>query len=88
MNLQNNKLEIKEIEDIPENEKNQSNNLLLFSIALLQLIKVFKNEIKNDISNTLNFNIYKINHFITVILLIISLLIIYLFLKKGNVKYS
>jgi hypothetical protein len=73
---------IKEIEDILEKEKNQSNNLLLFTIALLQLITVFKDEIKDDIANILHFNIDKINHFITVFLLIISTMIIYLFLKK------
>jgi hypothetical protein len=73
---------IKEIEDILEKEKKQSNNLLLFTIALLQLITVFKDEIKDDIANFLNFNIDKINRFITVFLLITSTLIVYLFLKK------
>jgi len=73
---------IKEIEGILEKEKNQSNNLLLFTIALLQLISVFKDEIKDEIANTLNFNSDKINHFITIVLLILTVLIIYLFFKK------
>lgn len=73
---------IKEIEDILEKEKNQSNNLLLFTIALLQLLTVFKDEIKHEIADNLKFNIYKVNHFITIVLLIISALIIFLFLKK------
>jgi hypothetical protein len=73
---------IKEIEDILEKEKNQSNNFLLFTIALLQLITVFKDEIRDEIANMLNFNNDKVNHFISIILLIISALIIYLFFKK------
>jgi hypothetical protein len=76
---------IKEIEDILIKEKNQSNNLLLFTIALLQLMTVFKDEIKEEIAYILHFNIYKINLFFIVFLLIISILIIYLFLKKRKI---
>ena len=73
---------IKEIENILEKEKNQSNNLLLFTIAILQLITVFKDEIRKEISDIFKLKNDNANHFITAFLLIICTIIIYLFFKK------
>ena len=73
---------IKEIENILEKEKNQLNNLLLFTIAIIQLITVFKDDIRNETAYIFHLNKDITNHIISVSLLVICTLIIYLFFKK------
>jgi hypothetical protein len=73
---------IKEIENILEKEKNQLNNLLLFTIAIIQLISVFKDDIRNETAYIFHLNKDITNHIISVSLLVICTLIIYLFFKK------
>ncbi|MDG2227466.1 MAG: hypothetical protein P8L20_06995 [Flavobacteriales bacterium] len=76
------KEKIKEIENILEKEKNQLTNLLLFAIAILELITVFIDDIRDQTAHIFKLNNDIINHIISVSLVIICTLIIYLFLKK------
>lgn len=73
---------IKEIENILEKEKNQLNNLLLFAIAILQLITVFIDEIQNEAANIFNLSNGLIKDLSLISLIITCILITYLFFKK------
>ena len=79
----NNKL--KEIENILEKEKNQTSNLLLFAIAILQILTVFIDEIRNEAVEALRLNKTNVSHFILVTFVIICGIIIYLFLKRRKI---
>jgi hypothetical protein len=73
---------IKEIENILEKEKNQLNNVLLFTIAILQLITVFIDEIQNEAAYIFKLNNDMVINLTSISLIIICITITYLFFKK------
>jgi len=79
----NNKL--KEIENILEKEKNQTSNLLLFAIAIIQILSVFIDEIRNEAAEILNLNKSNVSHFILSTIIIACGIIIYLFVRRRKI---
>ncbi len=78
-------MKIKEIENILEKEKNQLTNLLLFSIAIIQLITAFIDDLRNGLASFFNLNKGIIGHYISIFFIAICLFLVLYFMKKRKI---
>lgn len=76
----NNKL--KEIENILEKENNRLTNILLFIVAILQLISVFIDKITNDLGTKLHISATNINYYMFLFFTAICAVIMIILMKK------
>ena len=78
-------MKIKEIENILEKEKNQLTNLLLFSIAIIQLITVFIDDLRIGFASYFRINKDIVGHYISIFFVSICVLFVFYFLKKRKI---
>ncbi len=79
----NNKL--KEIENILEKENNRLTNILLFIVAILQLISVFIDKITFDLATKLQIAETRVNYYMFILFTAICAVIIVILMKKRKI---